>query len=170
MYDDWFEVEDDELDDRQKAFTDRVRAHARNWPECPPQETTAIAYEPEDEADDDGILEQGKGHLRLIVDVCDPSGNRVLLTLGAFLVEDRLLCSAVDSQSYWPTERPSVTTVRSSGEPEELAETAAAWFEEILRRPVIGQADGRSGWSFVPPGTPLPNGHRWLRGGDTRGR
>ena len=165
MYDDWFEVEDDEVDDRQRAFVDRVRIHARGWPECPPQDTTAIAYEPEDEADDDGILEEGKGHLRLIVDVPDLSKNRILLTLGAFLVEDRLLCSTVDSHSYWPTENPLVTTLKSSGDPEQLGETAAAWFEEVLRRPVIGRISGPSGWSFVPPGSPLPKGYRWMRGG-----
>ena len=165
MDDDWFEVEDHEVNDQQKSFVDYVRSRARNWPECLPRHTTAIAYEPEDEADDDGILEEGKGHLRLIVDVPDLSENCILLTLGAFLVEDRLLCSAVDSQSYWPEENPLVTTVKSSGDPEELGETAAAWFEEILRRPVIGQISAPSRWSFVPPGSPLPKGYRWMRGG-----
>ncbi|MDO0935252.1 hypothetical protein QQY66_27610 [Streptomyces sp. DG2A-72] len=164
MDEDWFEVEDDEVDDRQKAFVDRVRSYARNWPECLPQYTTVLVFEPGEEMDDDEI-EEDKGELRLIVDVCDIIGKRVLLTLGAILVEGELLCSAVHNQTYWPEENPLVTTVKSSGDPEELGETAAAWFEEVLRRPVIGQISGPGRWSFVPPGSPLPKGYRWMRGG-----
>ncbi|MCC5475913.1 hypothetical protein [Streptomyces barringtoniae] len=164
MDDDWFEVEDDELDGRQRAFVGHVRSHARNWPECLPRDTTVLVYEPGEELYGDEA-EEDKGELRLIVDVSDLFEKRVILTLGAFLVEDELLCSAVHNQSYWPEENPSVTTVKSSGDPEELGAIAAAWFEEVLRRPAIGRLGGRSGWSFVPPGSPLPKGYRWMRGG-----
>lgn len=100
--------------------------------------------------------------MRISVDVSDLTAKRVLLTLGASLVGDRLECSNVHTSTYQPQESARVEQVTRSGSPEELARIAAAWFGEVLRRPVMKKAGGH-GWSFVPHGTTLPEGYRWVR-------
>ncbi|MET7476277.1 hypothetical protein ABZT17_18150 [Streptomyces sp. NPDC005648] len=159
MHEEWFEVDDVEVDDRQKSFLAAVRPYAQDWPECRPAQTAVIVYEPgedlEEEAEDD------EGELQLIVDVSGV-GKRVLLTVGAFLVGDRLSCSEVHNQTYAPQESSTVQAIEASGSPAELGRIAADWFGEILRRPVITPAD-RKGWSFVHPGSELPDGYSWLR-------
>ncbi|MFB7504986.1 hypothetical protein [Streptomyces broussonetiae] len=85
--------------------------------------------------------------------------------LGATVIGDRLFCSERHSQNYQsPEPTRHLEPLSAAGPPEHLGRIAAAWFEEIVRRPVIARLpDGP--YRFVPPGTALPPRHRWVRNG-----
>ncbi|WP_042381367.1 hypothetical protein [Streptacidiphilus melanogenes] len=156
----WFSVDDTEVDDTQKAFLEVVRERARHWPECPPSHAITLVYNEEEDLDEDGNAE-----LLLVVDVSDLPHKRVLLTLGASLVGDTLSCGEVHNQTYQFEEREDrAVAVRASGGPEELGRIAASWFEEILRRPVI-RSDSQGSWSFLDPSGSLPSGYSLARRG-----
>lgn len=157
MDEDWFEVEDDEVDATQKAFLDALRPPARNWVDCPPSHSIALVY--------DEDLEEGEEvEMRAVVDVSDPVEKRVLMTLAASLVGNTMLCSEVSTSTYLPQEsRNDVRVAKATGAPQELGRLAAAWFDEVLRRPAIASV-GKPGWSFADPGRPLPEGFRLMRG------
>ncbi|MGW4910300.1 hypothetical protein [Streptomyces sp. NPDC004270] len=173
MDDSWFEVEVSEASDRQRAFVDVLRESARAWPECPPDHTLVLAYRPgidDDDADGepfepviDEIFASGEEVVRAIVDVSDLEGKRVLRTLCAAMVGNRLVCSQVHSQTYEREFSDDIAPLEATGSPEELGRIAGAWFEEIVRRPVIAPQRVRIPTSFVAPGTPLPPGHIWIR-------
>ncbi|MFI1359629.1 hypothetical protein ACH4TV_39545 [Streptomyces sp. NPDC020898] len=178
--DEWFDVDDDELSGEHAALIDVVRGSARSWPACPPSETAVLLFSPEEAADDSGsgandghasydvatarAFADGKSVLVLIVDLSDPVKNLLLRTLGATVAGDRLFCGERDDTTYRPQPSEDVEPLESTGSPEELGHIAAAWFEEIVRRPVIAPP-GRGPAYFVTPGAALPAGHRWVRNG-----
>ncbi|MGW1157850.1 hypothetical protein ACWD48_06400 [Streptomyces sp. NPDC002519] len=156
MNEDWFEVED-EVDDTQKTFLDVLRPYARSWVDCPPSHAIALVF-------DEDLKEGDEVEMRAVVDVSDAVGDRILLTLAASLVGNTMHCSEVHTQTYLPEESgDGVRVLEATGAPEDLARMAAAWFDEVLRRPVITPV-GKRGWSFADPGRPLPEGFRLMRG------
>ncbi|MYS22493.1 hypothetical protein GA0115240_142147 [Streptomyces sp. DvalAA-14] len=185
MYDDWFE--EDELDSQQRAFVDVVRDSAPSWPHCPPSSAFVLVFGP-DEGDEEDVhvagqeprweppaehaeyltalhdaVTRGEVVLTLIADLLDQEKNLIYGTLGATVLGDRLFCSERHSQNYQtPEPIRDIEPLSAAGPPEQLGRIAADWFGEILRRPVIGTL-GLGGGSFVPPGTALPPGHRWVR-------
>ncbi|WP_377273079.1 hypothetical protein [Peterkaempfera sp. SMS 1(5)a] len=183
MYDDWFEVDDPdpEVSDKHREFVDTVREFARSWPECPPDATAVLVFPPgEDEDDDrddldgeqpaydsamDEEIAEGRAVLMLIADVDDRERNLRFRTLGATVAGDRLFCSERHDTTYRPYPSEDVAPLEATGSPEELGRIAAAWFGEVLRRPVIAPRTGPGPTSFVAPGTALPPGHRWVRNG-----
>lgn len=191
MYDDWFE--DDELNSHQGAFVDVVRESARSWPQCRPHDTVVLVFEPDEDEEDAGpaaresrweppaehtvyltaldeASARGEEVLTLIADLVDrPEAERglIFMTLGATLIGDRLFCSERHSQNYQtPEPTRDVARLCAAGSPERLGRIAAAWFEEIMSRPIISSHPVRGGgYRFVPPGTALPPRHRWVRNG-----
>lgn len=186
---DWFE--DDELNSEQRAFVDVVRESARSWPQCEPIHTVALVFEPEEEEEDeraaaqesqweppaehaayytalDEAIARGDEIVTLIVHLIDRrEGERgsIFMSVGATVLGDRVFCSERHNQN-WQTPEPTrdVHPLTSAGPPERLGRIAAAWFEEIMRRPAIAPP-GRGGAGFVTPGTALPPRHRWVRNG-----
>lgn len=158
MHHEWFDVSDADLDGTQKSFVDTVRTHARSWPDCPPNHTIVLVYDDEEDIEEDGEVE-----LRLIVDVSDLTEHRVLLTLGACLVGNTLLCTEVHNQTYAPKDSTFVRPLEATGSPQELGRIAASWFEDVLRRPVISSA-GSDDWSFSEANHPVSDGFRLVRG------
>ncbi|MFD7872734.1 hypothetical protein ACFV5G_01145 [Streptomyces sp. NPDC059766] len=189
MYDDWFE--DDELNSQQQAVVDAVRESARSWPECRYADTVVLVFGPdEDDEEDvppaaresrweppaehtaylaalDEAVDRGEEVLTLIADLVDRRERErgvVFMTLGATVIGDRLFCSERHSQNYQtPEPTGDVAPLSAAGSPERLGRIAAAWFEEIMNRHIISFCPG--GYRFVPPGTALPPGHRWVRNG-----
>lgn len=182
VYDNWFEVEEGLLSPAQAAMVDIVRASAREWPQCPPSSAVTLVFSPDEEEDDedeggsgdgndaydaawDAAYAAGESVVLLIVDVLDVERNRRIRTLGATVAGDRLFCGERHDTTYRPHPSDDIEPLEATGAPEELGRLAADWFGEVVRRPVLER--DRSPWPrrFVPPGTPLPPGHRWARNG-----
>jgi hypothetical protein len=79
------------------------------------------------------------------------------------MVGNRPLYSEVHNQTYERELSDDVAPWEATGCPQELGRIASAWFEEIVRRPVIAPQSIRIPTSRVAPGTPLPPGHIWVR-------
>ncbi|MFF1546577.1 hypothetical protein [Streptomyces sp. NPDC058291] len=191
MYDDWFE--DDVRNSQQQAVVDVVRQSARSWPECRPQDTVVLVFGPDDDEDDvapaaresrweppvehtpyltalDEALDRGEEVLTLIADLVDRRERErglIFMTLGATVIGDRLFCSERHSQNYQTPEPTGDVAPRcAAGPPEHLGRIAASWFEEIMNRPTISSHPVvGGGYRFVPPGSALQPGHRWVRNG-----
>lgn len=186
--DDWFE--EDELNGDLRAFVDAVRQSARSWPACPPRATAVLVFEPDEDAEEDvrpttqespweppaehrayhTALDEAPEEVivTLIAELIDHrAGERglIFMTLGATVIGDRLFCSERHSQNYQtPEPTRDVAPLSATGSAEHLGRVAAAWFEEIMSRPVISPLS-LNGYRFVPAGTALPPGHRWVRNG-----
>ncbi|MDX6356636.1 MAG: hypothetical protein QOF98_3539 [Streptomyces sp.] len=80
-----------------------------------------------------------------------------------------------ESARSWPECPPHDTGVLVFGPgeddeedvpPERIGRIAAAWFEEIMNRPIVSSHPVvGGGYRFAPPCTALPPGHRWVRNG-----
>lgn len=186
---DWFE--DDELTSEQRAFVDVVRESARSWPQCDPIDTVALVFEPEEENEGARVapresrweppaehaayyaaleeaLARGEEIVTLLVHLIDRREGElgsIFMNVGVTILGDRLFCSERHSQN-WQAPEPTkdVQPLCAAGPPEDLGRIAAAWFEEIMHRPVIAP-QSRGGPQFVPQGTALPPRHRWVRNG-----
>ncbi|MER5530091.1 hypothetical protein ABT075_36830 [Streptomyces sp. NPDC002677] len=179
MDEDWFDVDDD-VNDRNQKLAAVVRESARFWPECPPSATSVLVSEPDETGEEsqgdgehdrdpydvaiDKALADGEQVLLLAVDLLDLEKNRVFRTLGATVAGDRLFCSQRHNTTYRPEPSDDVESLEATGSLTELGRIAANWFEEIVRRPVIGPV-GHGARSFVTPGTDLPPRYRWIRNG-----
>ncbi|MEU6224030.1 hypothetical protein [Streptomyces sp. NPDC047042] len=173
MDDDWFDIEVSETSEQQRVFIGVLQDFARSWPECPPDHTLVLAYRPglDDEEDEhepvepvrDDIFASGEDVVRAVVDVSDLKNKLVLRTLCATMVGDRLVCSQVHDSTPAREFSKDVESLEATGSPQELGRIAAAWFEEILRRPVIAPQRIREPKSFASPGSPLPPGYVWIR-------
>ncbi|WP_156110855.1 hypothetical protein [Streptomyces adustus] len=174
MNDDWFEADEGELSLQHTILVDIVRESARTWPECPPAATAVLVFPPDEDEDLrasrdaydaawDEAFTAGQAVLTLIVDLKHRDRKLVVMTLGATVAGDRLLCSERNSSTYHPESITDVEPLEVTGSPEELGRIVADWFAEIVSRSMI-ESD-RKPWprSFVPKGTPLPHGHRWVR-------
>ncbi|MER6266104.1 hypothetical protein [Streptomyces sp900105755] len=178
MDEDWFEVDVD-VNDRNQKLIAVVRESARFWPECPPNATSVLVSEPDETGGEsrggDGVrdrdpydiaideaLADGEQVLLLAVDLCDLEENRVFGTLGATVVKDRLFCSQRHTTTYRPEPSDDVESLEAIGSLTELGRIAAGWFEEVVRRPVIGPI-GHGAGSFVAPCTTPPPRYRWIR-------
>ncbi|MEU6224032.1 hypothetical protein [Streptomyces sp. NPDC047042] len=73
----------------------------------------------------------------LIVGLSDPVKNLLLHTLGATVAGDRLFCSERHDSTYRPQPSEDVEPLQATCSPEKLGRIAAAWFEEIVRRPIV---------------------------------
>ncbi|MFG2783851.1 hypothetical protein ACGFY7_39220 [Streptomyces prunicolor] len=179
MYDDWFD--DEGANSQHKTFLDVLRNSARSWPECPPNATSVLLYPDPDDEDEEYVEPNPSGYaeydaalkdafvreepvLEAIVYIIDFGGNLRLKVLGATLVGTKLLCME-RNDSFWPVPSKDVKTLEATGSSEELGRVAAAWFEEIVRRPVISAPRPPGTWYFAAPDTALPTGHRWARNG-----
>ncbi|WP_405866283.1 hypothetical protein OG407_44075 [Streptomyces sp. NBC_01515] len=179
MDEDWFEVDDD-VNDRHQQLVAVVRESACFWPECPSSATSVLVSEPDEVggARQSGVagerdlydtaigeaLARGDQVLLLVVDLLDLESNRVFGTLGATVAGDRLFCSQRHDTTYRPQPSDDVEALEATGPLTELGRIASEWFDEIVRRPVIGPV-GHGAWSFVAPGTVLPPRYRWVRNG-----
>lgn len=176
MNDDWFEVDEGELSPAHTALVSIVRERAREWPECPPGATAVLVFPADEEEEEneraprdaydaawDEAFAAGQAVLSLIVDLKHRDRELIVMTLGATVAGDRLFCSERNSGTYHPEPITHIEPLEATGSPEELGGIAADWFEEIVSRSMI-ELD-RKPWprSFVAHGTPLPDGHRWVR-------
>lgn len=177
---DWFEVEDSEVSPGQKTIVDIVRESARSWRDCRSGDTVVLVFPwDEDEGDQprrtdeyeryDIAIEEATARresvLKLIVNLVDPRRNLILATLGATVAGDWLFCSQRHDQSCLPEPSTSIAHREASGPPEELGRIAAAWFDEIVHRPMVALDHPRAAAEFIAAGAPLPEDHVWVRNG-----
>jgi hypothetical protein len=118
---DWFEVEDDEVDDAQRAFVSVLQERAPHWPAKRSQTL---------------VMADGPTWLGAYLDVLDEARRTVEMTVGAELIGDALRCGEVHNQRYYMVENSSVEVLEARGKPDELGRMAADWFGQILRRPL----------------------------------
>jgi hypothetical protein len=73
----------------------------------------------------------------LLVGLDITADHLVLLTVGLRFRSGRLHGDRMDSQLYKFPERPSSLAIDSEGSPVDLATVAAAWFDALMRRPIV---------------------------------
>ncbi|MEU6482237.1 hypothetical protein ABZ858_36305 [Streptomyces sp. NPDC047017] len=176
MNENWFEVDEGELSPTHTTLVSIVRESARGWPECPPHATAVLVFPADEEGEEeartprdaygaawDEVFAAGQAVLTLIAELRHRDQKLVVMTLGATVAGDRLFCSERNSSTCHPEPSTDIEPLEATGSPEELGRIAADWFEEIVSRSMIEL--GRKPWprSFVPKGTLLPSGHRWVR-------
>lgn len=147
---DWFE-EDPEFDlsTAQRTFLAALRERARSWP-CTPNHTQLV--EP------GGMSETWDA----ILDVPTPAEDYILITVGVFFDDTSIRAGEVHNQNYHPlsARRSSIEIMEATGDPQHLAQAAAAWFENLLLRPLERREWLRNGrvfrvHAFSDTGTPL---------------
>jgi hypothetical protein len=84
-----------------------------------------------------------------------------LVTAGVRVRAGHLHGDRLDQQSYVFPDTPSSLAIDHDGSPDDLAATAASWFETLIRRPIVHQKwvhEGRvyaQRWMFADTGEPL---------------
>jgi hypothetical protein len=123
----WFELDDDDLDGNEaaagiRAFAETLRRRAMSWPMDPL----------------DTLIYAGDAKLPTIayLDLSTTERDGVLLTVGVHLLGDRIRADELHNQSFLLPARPTPLSMEATGEPAELGERAADWFEDIIRRPI----------------------------------
>lgn len=119
----WFDVDFAQLNADERTFVVALRLFAESW-NCNPDSTFGLEPIPK------------YPFLRVCVDICDELRSMVLMTVGAYLEGRRLTCGRFDGQEYCVDPRFQSASVCIEGDPEELGERAATWFETQLGRPV----------------------------------
>jgi hypothetical protein len=119
----WFECDDDELDDSARRFAAVLRRRAADWCTTP---CHTLIYPPD-----------AQGPTIAYLDLSATDRNFVLLTVGVHLFDGRIAADQVHNQSFTLPDTPTALSMHADGEPETLGEQAASWFDSILRRPVV---------------------------------
>ncbi|MER5967776.1 hypothetical protein [Streptomyces sp. NPDC002057] len=121
----WFEYDEDDLNAAQRAFADVLAEHARSWLVDP--DDTAVV--PPEHADDRELI--------VWLDIVDPQRNQAILTVGAHFNGSAVHADMLHNQLFSLPEEATEFTFTAAGNPAELAEQTAAWFEAILARPLV---------------------------------
>lgn len=152
----WFEQDpEDDLSTAQRSFLAALRERARSWP-CAPNQTQLV--EPR----------VGCGMWGAILDVSTPVGTSILITVGVFFDDTSIRAGEVHNQSFVPTSdgQSRVEILEAAGDPQQLAHTAAEWFESLLVRPLEQREWLRDGhvfreYAFSDTGIPLVGRDAW---------
>lgn len=128
----WFEYDEDDLNVAQRAFTDVLAERARLWLVDP--DDTAVV--PPARASDRELI--------VWLDVVDPQRNQGILTVGAHFNGTVVHADKLHNQLFSLPEEATEYAFTAVGNPAELAERTAAWFEAILVRPLV-----RCEWQHV---------------------
>ncbi len=155
--------EDIGLDEIQSTYLGVLRAQAFRWPaEVTPADTNLAL--PQWESYGLSAGETGHGKLLVWIDIC--ADNVALLTAGAYLDGPNVRADKLHNQLFTLPDKPTSLALNVTGTPAELAQQTAAWFETLLRRPIVrqewldhGQVHARR-WLFFDTGEPLVEGGR----------
>ncbi|MFJ4778148.1 hypothetical protein [Streptomyces sp. NPDC088762] len=121
----WFEYDEDDLNLAQRAFADVLAERARSWLVDP--DDTAVV--PPAHASDRELI--------VWLDIVDPQRNQGILTVGAHFNGTVVHADKLHNQLFSLPEEATEFTFTAAGNPAELAERTAAWFEAILVRPLV---------------------------------
>ncbi|MFI8388884.1 hypothetical protein [Streptomyces sp. NPDC085540] len=133
----WFEYADDDLDVAQRAFVDVLAARARSWLVHP--EDTAVVP-PEHPYDRELIV---------WLDIVDPQHNQGILTVGAHFDGTAVHADKLHNQLFSLPQEATEFAFTATGNPAELAERTAAWFEAVLLRPLVRCAWQHAGRTYA---------------------
>ncbi|GIF49624.1 hypothetical protein DFJ67_4092 [Asanoa ferruginea] len=121
----WFEYDEDDLNVAQRAFIDVLAERASDWLVDPADAVVVPPAEP--------------SCLNVIVwlDIVDPTRNQGILTVGAHFNGTAVHADKLHNQLFSLPDEATELNFTAIGNPAELAEQTAAWFEAILARPLI---------------------------------
>jgi hypothetical protein len=132
----WFESDDPdnefEFDEAELAFADRLRELAGSW-------TVPWADSWVGRPDD-------YSSLLAAVSLSDPVRRLSLVDIGVHVTGSTLRGDRLHNQLYFLPHEPTRLATKATGSPQQLAEHAAAWFEAVLREPIVRyewEHDGR---------------------------
>lgn len=121
----WFEYDEDELDIGQRAFVDVLAEHAGSW-QVDPLDTVVLPS-----------AQTANGQLIVYLDIGDAQRNRGVLTVGVYFDGSGVRGGELHNQDFTIRETASEFVFEAAGDPAELANRAAEWFEVVLARPLV---------------------------------
>ncbi len=121
----WFEYDEDDLNVAQRAFVDVLAERAPSWL-VDPDDTAVVPP-----------ADAGDRELIVWLDIVDPQRNKGILTVGAHFNGTGVHADELHNQLFSLPEEATEFTFTAAGNPAELAEQTAAWFEAILVRPLV---------------------------------
>ncbi|MEU6273890.1 hypothetical protein ABZ871_16015 [Streptomyces populi] len=123
----WFEIDDPDdefgFDAAELAFAKALRERAGSW-------DVPHAYSWVGRPEDDSSL-------LACVGLSDENNRISLIDLGVHLVGSTVRGDRLHNQLYFLPDRPTGLALEAAGSPQELAERTAAWFETLLRKPIV---------------------------------
>lgn len=123
----WFEIDDPDdefgFDETERAFAAALRTSAASW-------TVPYAHSWIGRPDDDS-------RLLAVVALSDDHARVSLVDVGVHLGGSTVRGDRLHNQLYFLPDRPTGLAMEATGSPQELGERAAAWFEAILRKPIV---------------------------------
>ncbi|MFI8504491.1 hypothetical protein ACIGFK_39210 [Streptomyces sp. NPDC085524] len=135
----WFEYDADDLDPAQRAFVDVLAARAHSWP-GDPVDTAVVPPEHDHDRDRELIV---------WLDVVDPQRNQGILIVGAHFNGSAVHADKLHNQTFSLPEEATEFTFTAAGNPAELGERTADWFEAILVRPLVRCAWQHEGKTYA---------------------
>lgn len=151
---------EDDLPQPHKDFLAALRPRVRDWPFVP------WASTPVDGPDEPGAP------VMVCLNIDDREARVELMSIGVYFDGRRLRGDHLHNQSYELPEMPTPDAINAEGQPHEMAERAADWFEELLRRPLVHREWWRRGrlvgerWEEETTGRHLVyggRGRRWAK-------
>ncbi|WP_218024337.1 hypothetical protein [Nocardia lijiangensis] len=121
----WFEYDENDLDTAQRAFVDVLAEHASSW-QVDPLDTVVLPS-----------AHTVNGQLVVYLDIGDPQRNQGVLTVGAHFDGSHVRGGELHNQDFTIQGTASEFSFEAAGEPTELANRAAEWFEAVLARPLV---------------------------------
>ncbi|WP_405640455.1 hypothetical protein [Streptomyces uncialis] len=122
----WFEIDSDGefgFDEAELAFATALREQARSW-DVP--YVHSWVGRPEDDSS-----------LLAFVSLSDKHRRVSLIDIGVHLVGSSVRGDRLRNQLYFLPDQPTSLAMETVGSPQELAERTAAWFETLLRKPIV---------------------------------
>ncbi|MFB8201498.1 hypothetical protein [Kitasatospora purpeofusca] len=120
-----FEYDEDDLDVTQRAFVDVLAERAGSWP-VDPLDTVVLPS-----------ANTCDGQLIVYLDIGDPQRNQGVLTMGAHFDGSVVCGGELHNQDFTIQHTSSEFTFGAAGNPTELGNRAADWFEAVLARPLV---------------------------------
>jgi len=123
----WFVIDDPDgefgFSAAEIAFAAELRERAGSW-------TVPFAHSWVGRPEDDSSL-------LALVALGDQGYGISLVDIGVHVVDFAVRGDRLDSQLHFLPDQPTNLAMEATGSPRELAEHAAAWFEAVLRKPIV---------------------------------
>lgn len=135
----WFATDDDdEIDVAQQAVLDvlRGRVDSDHWPAIDPADTNVALPNYDSYGYPPQPGESSFGKMLAWLDVPDPAERLSLLTVGVYFTETGMRGDCLHNQLLTLPVESTHLAVADTGSPQEMANRAADWFRDILRRPI----------------------------------
>ncbi|MFK0238967.1 hypothetical protein [Streptomyces vinaceus] len=123
----WFEMDpfytEGDFDKAELAFAAALREQAASW-------DVPHAYSWVGRPEDDSSL-------LAVIGLSDEGRRMSLIDIGVHLVGSSVRGDSLHNQLYFLPDQPTSLSMNATGSPQELAQRTAAWFENLLRKPVV---------------------------------